>query len=371
MKSLVCPRCSAELVEDAWEELQETNDGGIILGGYPAYVCREQCGYAKRIESIPPIIVQPEAPNLFQFATSELSQDAFLCYLIAWSSKRYRLLDEPLHEAAVHFISTIFNAHGITAPTVETVTIERQFKSLDIFAVINDTYAIVIEDKTFTDDHSDQLVRYREAVKREFPNLIQLPVYYKIADQSQYHSAIAAGYVPFKREMMIRILKDGIAKGVTNTIFLDYYRHLQKLEDKYCSFRTTPVSEWDSYAWQGFYQEIQKSIDGEWGYVPNRSGGFWAFWWKSVLGEKYYMQLEQTRLCVKVEAEEGEDKRELRKIALVEVLGESGKRDLHLKRPTRLGTGKTMTIAHRLDYIQTNVAGMADISRTVEELKKY
>lgn len=28
-------------------------------------------------------------PNLFEFATSELSQDAFLCYLLSFSKKIY------------------------------------------------------------------------------------------------------------------------------------------------------------------------------------------------------------------------------------------------------------------------------------------
>nr|WP_260390277.1 hypothetical protein [Ornithobacterium rhinotracheale] len=35
-----------------------------------------------------------EKPNLFQYATSELSQDAFLCWLIAWADAREKWKQE-------------------------------------------------------------------------------------------------------------------------------------------------------------------------------------------------------------------------------------------------------------------------------------
>lgn len=30
-------------------------------------------------------------PNLFKFATSELSQDAFICWLLSWAEKDYKV----------------------------------------------------------------------------------------------------------------------------------------------------------------------------------------------------------------------------------------------------------------------------------------
>ena len=40
------------------------------------------------------------APNLFAFATSELSQDAFICWLASWADPSCRSLDAPMHETA-------------------------------------------------------------------------------------------------------------------------------------------------------------------------------------------------------------------------------------------------------------------------------
>lgn len=430
---LSCPKCSAKLIEDAWESLQETDDGGVVLDAYSAYVCK--CGFVKRIEDFPRVIAQQNAdwllllypddqarildvkdsilwpqmhvesllgrgywedyqgnhdiqmlledardsqaalvdtPNLFQFATSELSQDAFLCWLLAWSKQIYCSVDKALHDAAVHFVSEIFNLHHYEVPIIHTIEIKRQFKSLDILAIINDTYAILIEDKTYTKDHSNQLLRYRKVVQKEMGELIQLPVYYKLADQSHYRSIEKAGYTPFKRNKMLEVLKRGKDMGVQNAIFLDYYEHLQKIDDRIQAFQTERVCDWDSFAWQGFYQELQTEINGDWGYVSNPTGGFWGFWWKPASDSNYYIQLEEERLCVKVSvADNIENVRDYRHKIMNDVLLESEKHNLLLEKPSRLRLGRTMTIAERQHYIQTKSDGTIDLKRTILELQKY
>jgi hypothetical protein len=40
-----------------------------------------------------------DKPNLFSFATSKLSQDAFLCWLLAWAEGRYANDNAALHSA--------------------------------------------------------------------------------------------------------------------------------------------------------------------------------------------------------------------------------------------------------------------------------
>ena len=39
-------------------------------------------------------------PNLFTYATAELLQDAFLCWLLAWADPSYRATDPTLHGVA-------------------------------------------------------------------------------------------------------------------------------------------------------------------------------------------------------------------------------------------------------------------------------
>ncbi|MFD1706930.1 PD-(D/E)XK nuclease family protein [Siminovitchia sediminis] len=426
MNQPLCPDCGARLIDDASENIIEREDGTLVIDAFPALVCEQGCGYTERIQEFPKIIAQQdedrllllypddqgrildlrdqilhppihylsilgrgywedytgnhdvqtlldqvydsEAPNLFTYATSELSQDAFLCWLLSWSEKKYRSSHPSLHRVAVEFVSTIFTAHNRTMPEIDTLKIIPQFKSLDILAIVNETYAIMIEDKTFTKNHSNQLNRYRDAVKKKYPDLIQLPIYYKIADQSNYRSVEAAQYIPFTRKMMLDVLEKG--RGIKNAIFLDYYWHIQRLENAVSAYRFTPVTKWNALAWQGFYQELQKELGGDWGYVANPRGGFWGFWWKQNPNKKYYYQLEQRKLCVKVVAKEEENKRELRNEIMKKILERSAEEDLHLKKPARVRNGRTMTVAERQDYIVTNEAGLVDLASTIAELKK-
>lgn len=430
-----CPRCGSALIDRDWENIQETAVGGVMIDANPIYVCPEStCGYMKRSEPVPKIIAQQgddrllllypndrgrvldvrdnvlfqeihydsilargyweehtgnhdietilenaryneassmETPNLFEFATSELSQDAFLCWLMSWSPSTHRSLEESLHHAAVDFMSMIFNVHNFPVPAIEKIEIIRQFKGLDILAIINDTYAILIEDKTYTSNHSDQLIRYRNAVAEAYPELIQLPIYFKITDQSHYKSVDIAGYYPFKRERMLQVLQRGRERGVTNPIFLDYLYHLEKLDEKIHAYKHKRVLDWDGYAWQGFYQGLQKELDGNWGYVSNPRGGFWGFWWKPQGEQEYYLQLEEQTLTVKLEAKTGVDIQEFIRTEMDKVLEESTQRNLHVQKPKRMRTGKTTTIAIRPDYLQTTEDGLIDIKKTVYELKKW
>lgn len=44
-----CPKCGGVLIEDAFEEVTISQDGDVIMDGFPAWVCSEPCGYYKRI----------------------------------------------------------------------------------------------------------------------------------------------------------------------------------------------------------------------------------------------------------------------------------------------------------------------------------
>src|SRR5690625_4198596 len=376
-----CPNCGGKLIDDAWEDITENEDGTFILDGYLALVCDNKCGYVKRIEE--ENIVEAEEqnqprlefddfdiPNLFQFATSELSQDAFICWLLSWSEERYRIVDDLLHEAGVEFLSVIFQGHGKILPKVNSIKVMRQFKNIDILAIINDAYALIIEDKINTNPHSNQLARYRKEVAEAFPELIQLPVYYKMHDQGSYKKVIEKGYLPFKRVTMLSILKRCITNKVTNDILIDYYRHIMKLENSVNAFRTKTIKKWKANHWKGFYLEIQKRITGNWGKVSNPRGGFWGFWSSSNI-DGCYLQLEQEKLCIKMNLTEYENKMKHAKKMLKKVKHLSEKHNLKLEKPSRLRAGSTMTIAQRTDYLQVNKKGIIDLDKTIVELEKY
>ena len=71
-----------------------------------------------------------------------------------------------LHNIGIHFIEAIFEKHGRPMIEIGSVTVEKQVDGLDVLAVLNEKIAILIEDKTFTNDHSNQLKRYRKAMDK-------------------------------------------------------------------------------------------------------------------------------------------------------------------------------------------------------------
>jgi hypothetical protein len=83
---------------------------------------------------------------------------------MSWGQETHLSINKALHNAALDFVSMIFNVHNYPVPTIKKINIKRQFQGLDILAIVNDTYAILIEDKTYTKNHSNQLNRYRETV---------------------------------------------------------------------------------------------------------------------------------------------------------------------------------------------------------------
>lgn len=110
-------------------------------------------------------------PNIFAHATSELSQDAFLCWLISWADLEHKGADPELHEVARDFVRKLLQKANVEAPAdAGSVKLKRQFKGIDVLALVGADHAIVIEDKTNTRNHSDQLRRYREVMEQEYPN---------------------------------------------------------------------------------------------------------------------------------------------------------------------------------------------------------
>jgi hypothetical protein len=118
------------------------------------------------------------APNLFNFATSELSQDAFLCWLISWAKPECKAFDENINNLAISFLSKLFNKHCKELTELRIIEIQKQYgvdNRIDIVVKINEQIILLIEDKVNTTEHSDQLPRYI-AQSRHSDKLI-LPTY--------------------------------------------------------------------------------------------------------------------------------------------------------------------------------------------------
>lgn len=313
-------------------------------------------------------------PNLFQFATSELSQDAVLCWLAEWAKPEYNDTDPQLHQLGKEFLHLILTKHGQESPqAIESLEIKRQHRKIDILIVLNGTIAICIEDKVGTSEHSGQLERYVVALKEEgFVEDNIVPVYVQTGDQSSYRVVEEAGYSIVRRAELITLLSQSVTSN--DSILRDFHDHLSNVEQRVRAYKALQPEEWDWYAWQGFYSEIQFLLkEGNWDDVPNPKGGFVGFWWhwQNVGDSKQYLQLEQPVLCFKIIVDNKEKRREMRSEWSKRILSVAEDSSLKVARPRRFGTGKSMTVAFlEGEYRELTQSGLLDISGTLNVLRQ-
>ena len=128
-------------------------------------------------------------PNIFDYATSELSQDAFLSWIIKWADKEYA--GEPMNKCGKEIVEKLSNGK-ISAKENYTVEIYKQYtisngQKMDLWITFNEEekdskkYSLVIEDKVDTSFHDSQLKNYRNEAEKwcKKNNVVSSYCYYK------------------------------------------------------------------------------------------------------------------------------------------------------------------------------------------------
>ncbi|MGI9310419.1 MAG: PD-(D/E)XK nuclease family protein [bacterium] len=182
-------------------------------------------------------------PNIFEYATSELSQDAFLCWLIACSDCG----DAAYRNLGLDFIRFLYNStvsesggkidredvNGLTDSGENQTFPWRQHHKIDVYfqaRIKKEKVSFIIEDKTATQMHSGQLDRYAEAVRDDDIEEDDIrKIYFKTGyvfenerDQAmrfEYGIVDLDGFMEF-----LSAHRDHIA----NNVFKDYLAYIEK-----------------------------------------------------------------------------------------------------------------------------------------------
>jgi len=344
-------------------------------------------------------------PNLFTFATSELSQDAFLAWLCSWAKPELVANDASLNSCAQSFIKILFDkcdkpCHK-TCPDIKTIRIQKQYYGIDVLCIVNEQYYIIIEDKTNTKDHSGQLLRYANEISNNLgikeENILK--IYLKTSDQSSYHSVREQGYASVKRGDILSVLKDC---QTNNQILLDYRERLEGIDAEFKQYKSINKDSelWNKFiTWMGFYQDIQArllkdgllpsstfdnndSLGNHWHIVNSPSGGFVAFFWggfdlqdEQGANGSIHMQLEHDKFAFKAGWAPRNKPEQFLKIhhALLAQspinCGECG--EIKIIKPARMrlsGTSATVAIVEG-GYMQFKEDGTLDIDKTYALIK--
>ena len=173
--------------------------------------------------------------NIFKYATKELSQDAFLCWLANWYN-----YESPLKNLSKEFVDLIMSKAGEQDFKLRSISVLRQYNHIDVLLIINESTGIVIEDKTFTSEHGNQISRYATQIlanpivtAEATYNLTDVVcVYFKTAEYIKSDDAVCCNneIVKLTRGDMLSLIKPYIEKS---EILFDYYTNLKDLDDAY------------------------------------------------------------------------------------------------------------------------------------------
>lgn len=236
-----------------------------------------------------------KTPNLFKYATSELSQDAVLAYILSWAKPEYSQDYPKLNQLGERLLRALVAAaaDGKGAPnplndsSITELDIQTQYKHIDICLRINGDIFLIIEDKTNTCEAPGQIDRYEKAAEerqaRRGETWQILPVYVKTGNECQ--PSVPPKYVRFMREDLLKVLDD--TPCTENTIIDDFRGYISDWQNQTDSYTTTQWRKWCWCAHEGYYMNLEQWMRKElkpqdfpsWRYVSNPAGGFLGFWW--------------------------------------------------------------------------------------------
>lgn len=334
---------------------------------------------------------QEGRPNIFSYATSELSQDAFLCWLLAWADSSRKATDPALHDLGTAFLRSLFGAAGKNGEFPTTpgkVVVKRQQQCKDVLATVGDHHVILIEDKVGALPHGDQLVRYASemAIPGGFKDMSQILIYLKTDEPTPGELAQVKkvpGWFPFLRWQLLDLLRTGMGR-VQNDIYRDFLDQLEEIDRQVLAFQKQPAaewtgSEWKNRTWGGFFGELFKRLPGDvnrgddWGYVPNQREGFMGLWWSFLPIKEgrieIYLQMSYGRLEVRLKDPKEPDK-------IPRPVGEAWSRLVtepehwpEFKRPAKLKSGNSMAIAVANEpWLRCDHKGHALVAETAKYL---
>ncbi len=303
-------------------------------------------------------------PNLFSFATSELSQDAFFCYLASCAEDS--VSDLTIRKEGREFLQLLLSGSRVELPdTIRSLRIRRQLKNTDVVIEVNDDFVILIEDKAGSADHSNQLIRYLEDIRTYYPDRMVVPVYIQTYLQSNFESVSSAGYEIVGRSELLKSLRQDSA----DTIVRQFWEHLDRLHQDYESYQSG--RDWTFRGWAQYISRVAGSLDGcRWHRVSNPQGGFFAaYWgWTEISLGNLYLQLGEQKLSLRIVANvdtSSEDIWGLYQQAL-------SFPEWHVPKGSKPRSGKTQNLINlEQDHRKFDPEGNIQVSETVAQLQEY
>ncbi len=209
--------------------------------------------------------------NLFDYATKELSQDAFL----RWFFENYE--DEQIGPIVVDFINAFTqgqsnnrNQFNLKFGDITKLVSYSQVNDIDISIdfwcekLFDGHRTIVIEDKTDSEEHN-QLVKYNSAISNwkygnKSPDECVYKIFYKthLIEEKEHKRVEDAGWTPFGIDEIYNFFNRYLNK-TTSDVLNDYIEHIIGIHSCYKTVSKEKANTWNSINWETFFHKFMES----------------------------------------------------------------------------------------------------------------
>ena len=338
-------------------------------------------------------------PNLYGFATKELAQDATIAYILAWADPLYKDSHPRLLGLGTELLRSLLATQNVGLPpiAVGALCIQTQVDRIDILVRINTEkngsgIILIIEDKVSTQEHSNQIDRYKDIANEKFVRESDrlVAVYLKTGNESQESLPPEDQCGRFLRPQLLAVMDR--FKDTNNDIIENFRDHLQEWEDETNRWKALPYYNWQWCQWEGFYAALEerwwerhKDWCG-WGHVTYRGQGFLGWWgcakkFETLDGcSDLYLQIHNaTRLTIRLGSGNEVDRVDApfmyQVFRSLESVAEKTSGDFQL-RAGRFRGGSTAAVANEVTFgeqctwLAVYAKGIVDLDACVERLQQ-
>ena len=191
--------------------------------------------------------------NIFAFATKELSQDAFLCWLLENFDSDF----PDVQEASLLLIKHLLNM-PLNAPLIiDHLVTKKQAYKIDIICelTVNQVkHVIAIEDKTESFEHHEQLGKYNIYLDKYYPYHKQHRIFYKTAPMTQKETEWieSKGWSVFELRKIRKIFKI----NPDHYLLKSYIEHLDHLCESYYGALPIDIKNWTIKQWSNYASKL-------------------------------------------------------------------------------------------------------------------
>jgi len=198
-------------------------------------------------------------PNFFSYATNELSQDAFFCWLIEWSLEYNKKENQQLHIASLDFLKNIIPEEFNNEFTVESCKIQMQKKKTDFIVEINKSIIIHFEDKIKSNTNDHQLSKYKIALNTLYPNHRIYHIYLKtdLVWPNEKKIVLENDYRLIDLLTITSIIKNN---KTSSDIYDNFILNIHERINEYKNYKSINPKKWNSDQWIGYLYDLSRKV---------------------------------------------------------------------------------------------------------------